>query len=637
MLDDMRPAVGLGFGRLCAGFLLATTLGLASAAADGVKVDESALRYYAAHNDADRLAAEVRRLKALYPDWQEPADPAGGPDGADDRMQTLWTLYAAGDRAALDKALGDMRAADPAFAPSDDFLAKKGRRDDRDRLIAASEAGEPAEAVRLAAARPDLAGCDDLDVSWRLAAAEAATGAADVALATYRQLLSDCTDAAGRLATVQKAVATLGAEKGHTLLALETTPGEFEALRPDFARAVIAASLSGASTVEPDPADLAALEKLAAAGPKPDDAAMLGWWYRARHRGETALDHFRAAATLAGPNLDAKIAEGLALTLADTGRAADAARVAHDNRDRSEALARLYVGLGASVFEGKPRPAVSGALLSDYAETVSRLSSAEGAEILGWYFLDLKDAAAANDWFGRGLAWRPSEKLAGGAVYAALAGKDAAAAKALLARWSPDYPALARIDLGRKESGKPAARDAILVAFEAGDFRSCAARAAGRGTLAPDLSLTEGWCLMRLDRPAEAALAFDRAMAGSSKVREDAAYGKSLASLASGDASGAVATAMAGVGKPERRAEIGAAALAASAEDRFAGKDYRGALAALDQRAATTAETQDLALLRGWCLWHLGDRREARELFARLDGLMSTRETRRALAAANGG
>jgi cellulose synthase operon protein C len=612
--------------------LLAVSLATPAGATDS-KVDEAALRYYAAHNQMERAQAEIRRLQALYPDWVAPTDLTALPA---DRETPLWDLFRKGDRTALAAAIDKLKAQDPTFQPSADLKAQMDRRQARDGLIAASDAGDAAKVLAIAAGHTDMIGCADLDVSWRVAAARATQSDHDGSLALYTHLLDACPDASARLATVQKAIAALGADGGHLLLTHEKTPGEFDALRPDFARAAIAAQLSGGSAPDPDARDLAVLEASATAGPKPDDAMLLGWWYRANKRSDKALAAFRTAATLAGPQMDAKIAEGLVLSLDDLHQRAEAVRVAHDNRSRSDTINRLYVDLGTAQFEGEPRPVLAAPDIADYGAAVTASQSPAGAEVLGWYLYDLKRPADAAPWFDRGLAWKPSAGLASGAIYAALALKDEKAALALVATWRGPFPEVANIRLSGTPTGKPAGKDAILVAFQAGNYSRCAALSDARGKLKPDLSVIKGWCLMKLQRPVEAAAAFELGLAGNGKVRQDAAYGKSLAAMAAGDVQGAVATAMNGVAAPERRAEIGAAVLADTAQARFNAKDWHGALAALEQRAAFTAETTDLALLRGWCLWHVGNRSEARALFLRLDNTLSTAETRRAVANSGG-
>gem|GEM_PF-7043834 len=60
------------------------------------QVDESALRYFAAQGDEKRLAAEIARLRQLYPDWTPPEDPLAVPQNADSQLEAMWQLYAQG-------------------------------------------------------------------------------------------------------------------------------------------------------------------------------------------------------------------------------------------------------------------------------------------------------------------------------------------------------------------------------------------------------------------------------------------------------------------------------------------------------------------------------------------------------------
>ena len=147
-------------------------------------------------------------------------------------------------------------------------------------------------------------------------------------------------------------------------------------------------------------------------------------------------------------------------------------------------------------------------------------------------------------------------------------------------------------------------------------------------------SVNLGWCLMQLERPQEAALAFDRAIAtGEGKVREDAAYGKSLAALRGNLTNTAVQAANAAVLSPKRRNEIGVAVLAQRAVGSYNNGGYEEALSALDQRRSFSPETRDLTMMRAWSYYHLGRRDEAQRLFAALDRQTSTKETRQGLGA----
>ncbi|BBE72480.1 hypothetical protein [Oharaeibacter diazotrophicus] len=619
----------------------ALVLGCAAPAFATGPVDESALRYYAANGQTARAEAEIRRLQALYPDWQPPTDLGAAPP---DREGPLWALFAADDLDGLDAAIAEAKAADPTFAPSADLVAKVAAKRARKDLIAASDARDAAKVVALAAAHPDLGGCADLDVAWRVADARVLSGDRAGASADYRRVLETCTGADARRATVQKALAGLGAVETRPLLALANPPGEFDALIPDFARAAVAAALSDPAAPAPDPAEVALLDAAARKGPAPGDAAMLGWWYRKAGRHEDALAAFRTAATLAGTALDAKVLEGMVLSLDALGRADEAYRIAADRRTLSPALADLQLMLGGRRLAADPRVEFDQAMLDDFGAAVEAARSAPGAEALGWYLHDGKRPADARRWFEAALDYAPSEAAAAGAVYAALAAKDRDGARALVAKWSPSFPEVAAIDLGKvgkpgKATDRQAVRDPILAAFERKDWSACldlAAARAAKGPLAADQNLWRGWCLLKSSRPVEAAAAFEAAQGGPKRVRDDAVYGRSLALIAAGHVDAGAAVAASGIADTDRRGEIGVAVLANRAQARFDAKDYAGALQALSQRAAFAPETADLSLLRGWSLWHLGRRSEARRLFEQLDATYSTSATRRALATARG-
>ena len=82
-------------------------------------------------------------------------------------------------------------------------------------------------------------------------------------------------------------------------------------------------------------------------------------------------------------------------------------------------------------------------------------------------------------------------------------------------------------------------------------------------TLPPEAALTRGWCLMELNRPMEAAAAFEVGLLGSSaKTREDAAYGQSLAYLRAGLAGKAAVSAVKAPQNRKRAFELQQAILA---------------------------------------------------------------------------
>jgi tetratricopeptide (TPR) repeat protein len=151
--------------------------------------------------------------------------------------------------------------------------------------------------------------------------------------------------------------------------------------------------------------------------------------------------------------------------------------------------------------------------------------------------------------------------------------------------------------------------------------------------LSPQRAVAAGWCLVNARRPAEATIAFDRAIAAGGKTGQDAAYGKSIAMIQSNDPKAAAAAAAGGGVSGKRRDDIGKMALEQRIFQTYDAGDYTGALRLLRQRAAFAPETRDLTLMRAWSNYQMGDLDEAKRLFKMLDDQMSTKQSRSGLAA----
>ncbi|MBN9022509.1 MAG: tetratricopeptide repeat protein, partial [Rhizobiales bacterium] len=135
-------------------------------------------------------------------------------------------------------------------------------------------------------------------------------------------------------------------------------------------------------------------------------------------------------------------------------------------------------------------------------------------------------------------------------------------------------------------------------------------------SLSASAALSRGWCLMGLNRPVEAAEAFDIALGSSSlKTRSDAAYGASLANLRSGVTDKAwVASAAAPMPK-KSQTELNLTILSQQATAAYTDGRYIEAILALDERARLAPEQNDLMVLRGWSYFKLGRLAEAKRIF----------------------
>jgi hypothetical protein len=212
----------------------------APAASQRPPVDESALRYFAAQGDTRRLEAEVARLRALYPDWSPPADLFGAAAQADAELARMWQLYAEGKISDVRSAIAARQTADPRWVVPPELIARLDEAEARRRLINASDAAQWGAVLRIAADVPGLLTCPNVDVLWRVAEAFTKTNAPDRARDAYAYVLTNCTDAAERLATMQKAMALLDERRVSELMRLERRPGggagEFAQLEQDLLR-----------------------------------------------------------------------------------------------------------------------------------------------------------------------------------------------------------------------------------------------------------------------------------------------------------------------------------------------------------------------------------------------------------------
>jgi tetratricopeptide (TPR) repeat protein len=634
----------------------------AAAGATGPKVDESALRYFARQGDRRRLEAEIARLRALYPGWQPPADPAAPPDHTDAALDRMWQLFAEGNYAGVRSAIAERRAAEPGWAPPAALTELLDQADARTRLTNASDAKQWKTVLDIAAATPSLLTCDNVDILWRVAEAFANTERAGRARDAYVYILSNCDDPAERLATVEKAIDLLTEGDVEALLGFERG----EEFRP--ARDILTRRRVGAVAENPDaaasPEDIARLEALAADSGDAADALLLGWYYYRHKEPAKALDWF-GKARLRDPD-SAKAAEGYVLSLIALGRFAEAETAGHDWIDKSPDNLAAYLIAVVDLLATDPPVKVSEAVLERIVAVTLRERNVKAGEQLGWYAYNLGQVKTAARWFETVRKWDPDyEPAAYGLAVARWALKDRAGVNAIIREWRDRSERIANIGKPVKAElrGSVPVVDVIVGSVRAGDARPAALLAyagveeepngfdpgaaviegggspvvrgpaaigvggtAGVGprcadgppvtALSPQSALVRGWCLMDLNRPAEAAIAFDIALTSTNPgTREDAAYGASLARLRTGVTSQASVSAAAAPQDAGRRTELTAAILAQQATAAFADGRYVEAILALDERLRYAPEQTDLLLLRGFAYFKFGRYPEAKRIF----------------------
>ncbi|MBY5810141.1 cellulose synthase [Rhizobium leguminosarum] len=625
-------------------------------------VDESALRYFASRGDKVRLQAEISRLQALYPNWVPPADPLAVPQNGDKQLEAMWQLYSDGRYAELRKAVADRQAADAGWQPPADLLDRLDVAEARARLVNASDLKQYATVVDIAAATPSLLTCSEVDVLWRVAEAFILTERAQRGQDAYIYILKNCTNPAERQATVEKASTLLAYQPMQALLARERPAAdgnkEFDAIRDNLARRFMAEGDDDPNlAIAPD--YIARLEKLAETEGLASDALLLGWYQLRRNNDADAEKWFRAARAKQD---SATASQGLALALIARKAPEEAEEVMFRWRTDSEDATSTYLAATANLMALQPPADLAEDVLHRIAGEVIARKYVPTAQQFGWYARSLNQFQTAARWFETALAWKPDdEPSAYGLVITreqlsdrngvldlqrAWAGRSSRItnledtsslmpnaltppAKGGLAAQQPAQPAqrppAEPLPAERRVTLQPGAEVVVRAARPAMETmtvprgprqtRGCSTTI-DAGQLKPADALSRGWCLMDINRPMEAISAFEAALQSPSrKVREDAAYGQSLAYLRAGLSTNAAVAATKAPQNRQRAAELQVAILADRALSAFDAGRYRETLIYLDQRAQLQQERIDLMVLRGYCYLNLKMYGDATRIF----------------------
>lgn len=620
---------------------VATTV--AAPAAASPPVDETALRYFARQGDTARMQAELERLRSLHPGWEPPTNLLSDEYVPDADIVRIWDLFTAGDYAGVRAALATKQAADPNFVPSDDLLKSLALGESALRLRNASDAKQYETVISVAANNPELLTCEAIDNLWRLAEAFANTGNSQRAIDAYAYVLGNCDDPAQRYATVQKAIELLDRADLQPLLALERAGpdgiSEFAALRLDLARRAVAASLEDDGEA-PLPDDIALLEQTARDGDNAEDMRLLGWSELAQKRNDAGRRWFEAAME-ADPS--AESAQGLGAALLDLGDPQAAEAAIADYADDNDQINGLYLDASAALLALQPRIEVESGVLGRIVSAVMAARRATAAQELGWYAYDFQQPETAVEWFTLALRWQSDlEPAAYGLMVASNALGDAATVESIRTQWGPNSARIASFGRDSGSAAPPApqprpvhqASSASVVravhlsqpptattqATTGSSQSSSASRSCTKfvppGSLSSGAALGHGWCLMQLNRPAQAVDHFNRALqSGSESTRSDAAYGLSLAYVRLGLADNAAVAAATAPISDRQAVELEIAIYSEKAISAYDIGDYRRALDALDERARYAPERNDLLTLRAWSYYHLKRYRESQRIF----------------------
>lgn len=377
---------------------------------DGSGPDLAALRYYISQDQKNRVDIEIARLKKLYPHWEVPRSiydtrAAGSVD-----EQPLWDLFAAGEMDKLREEIAKRQSAEPGWKLSDDLADKIRRKDMRNRITDLWKAGKWKEIVNFVKAEGYGGDEADIDIMWTVAEAYARTKQIESSFGIYESILKSNSNPQHRLATVQKAMATLRMTEIEKLIAMAKTDAtgqsEFAAIAKDITRARISAFLHDERKEEVAEDEMVAFKEYARTAPDANQAGLVAWYNYKRKILPEALEWFKIAVGRGG---DSMVAHGLAHTLRELKLERDTEEVAYAWREPLVNNSILFIdNLERDLTRIIP-PYVEPLRLRRYAQVTMDSAAGQGAQALGWYAYNTCQFKVALEWFQHAVAWHPKE------------------------------------------------------------------------------------------------------------------------------------------------------------------------------------------------------------------------------------
>lgn len=620
--------------------------------------DLSALRYFAGRGDNVRLEAEIARLKALYPGWTPPENPLADLREGDPQLDAMWKLFGEQRFDDLRKAIAERQKADSSWQVPEDLAAMLKQVDARQSLATASALKQYNTVIETASLNPSLLTCKDVDVLWMVAEAFAKTDRPERSFDAYRYILTNCTGLPERLATIQKASLLLSPTIVDQLLAMERPDvagkPEFDSLRDDLARRFVSDAAEKPDSSVPT-IWLERLKKLGETEQRASDALLLGW-YSFRHGATSEAEKwFRIAHDKQD---SASSAQGLALVLQARKDFASAENVMYPWRDNSDEAKQAYLAAATNLLAQEPPIVVASDVLQRIATETALAKNADTAQQFGWYARAFQQPQLALKWFSLAVSWKPDdEPSAYGLAITADELKMPAEVSRLQTLWAGRSMRIAALGERKRTTVTPVTSNGGRVSSKAGEAgrsypsavrqtraqTSCAVTMAARN-LSPEESLAQGWCLMNANRAPEAVEAFDSASkSAETKVRSDAAYGKSLAYLRMGLINNAAFAATNRDLDSAKATELQVALLADRAVASFQARRYSETINLLDRRARLASERVDLMVLRGYVYLNLKRYGDAKRVFQSLaaignrDGVKGLADVREAISPGHSG
>jgi len=413
------------------------------------EADKAALRYFAREGDVERLEAELRRLRALYPNWTPPRDLLD-PQGEDEELQRIYELVGEQRWQEAREAIAERRQRDPGWSPPQRLAVLLENQEARAALREASEAQEHSEVLRIARQNEQILTCQDPDSLWRVADSFAELGQPERAYDAYAYILENCEQSDVRAASLQKAAQNLDPQAVTRLFQLGRVDAEG---RSEFAEAQLdiirgAVARGGERGGQPVPPEwLEILAEFARTGQDLDDAMLIGYYLFRQGNPSEAAQWFRFALD---NGLGAPAAEGYIVALRATGDREDeflAREVAYLWREQTPELMESYLDAMASALTADEIGErnildVEQDSVDRFVPVVIQQRDANGAQALGWYAFNTCQFIIAEEWFISSANWVPTEAAIYGLALARLRLGDQAGFEEVVEEWGPLYPSV---------------------------------------------------------------------------------------------------------------------------------------------------------------------------------------------------
>jgi tetratricopeptide (TPR) repeat protein len=382
-------------------------------------VDESALRYYASLHNVGRANAEIRRLKALHPNWTPPTN-IYSTAGAGTDEQPFWDLLAADRFDELRAGIAVRMKSEPGWKPSRDLSTKIERKEAIEKLVKVSDQSKWDEVLEIADANPSILHCAYMDANWRVADAFLNIGLSPRAFEIYHAIIASCADHDERVTTIRKAIARFTVDQAKSLIAMGAQSGdgarEFDGVKLDLTRARIAAINARTSDDVLEPEALADFLAEVTRTRDPVDVGLAAWFEYDRGNYQAADKWFSLVTPAEPPGKDPgdiKFAEGHALSLLKSGNIEAAVRVAWAWRATSETMRGTYVGAMITLLTLPETSApLPDAMMRDFVDFVQASHSFEGAQALAWHHQSRSEWDDSATWFRAALGWKNVEPAA---------------------------------------------------------------------------------------------------------------------------------------------------------------------------------------------------------------------------------